>query len=619
MSGITGIFSFNGAAQQYETAFKQSLASIATRGNQSQKTCALEKCALGEQSFTASLPQNCPEERYHVVFDGEFYNFQSYADELHINTTQPEDEQKLETLRKLYDRHSHDIVKKIDGFFAIAIYDTQNHTLFIARDFVGGKPLFFAKTSDFFCFASELNAVLSYPVPRTLNQTALFCYLQLQYVPAPETMIAEVQKLEAGHFVYVTQHTVEKKQFHNILERPPQTTLSYGEAKTQFENLFETAVQKRIEQTPKLGGFLSGGIDSSVVCGVAARSVKHLPTFSIGFAENAYFDETKYALQMAKRIGSEHTSIQVSPGECADYISKILDTFDEPFADSSAIAMYIVSEKVKQHCNVALSGDGADELFFGYRKHAAHLRLLTPSVSNSVLKLMRPLLQTLPQSRNSKLFDAFRKANRYAQALSLSNAEAYWKLCTLQTEAQAQTFMKGNYDAETYAHIKNHYCAQLNGDISLNDISRADQYLVLTCDMTTKSDRMSVRHGLDVRTPFLDYSMIAFANSLPEDYKIHNGVRKRIVKDVYASFFPADLLNRPKHGFEVPLHTWCNGILREQIDTLLSKQTIEEQHVFNWEHIAQLRAKLQSKNPGDSATQIWALLSFQTWWKKFMC
>jgi asparagine synthase (glutamine-hydrolysing) len=277
-----------------------------------------------------------------------------------------------------------------------------------------------------------------------------------------------------------------------------------------------------------------------------------------------------------------------------------------------------LSKKVAHHYSVAFSGDGADELFGGYRKHAAHLHLLQPSFTNSLLKTARPLLQLLPQSRNSKLLDIFRKANRYAQTLSLSNADAYWRLCSIQNEEQAEQFLQTAYNHDEYSQLKNSYCAQLNSVITLNDILLADQHLVLANDMTTKADRMSIRHGLEVRMPFLDKKIIPFANSLPVDFKIHNSVRKRIVKDSFASLLPAELLNRPKHGFEVPLHKWCNTILREQIEILLSRQFVEEQGIFNWNAIAQVRGKLQSNNPGDAAAQLWALLVFQTWWKKYM-
>ena len=636
MSGITGIYSFTHTAQHYENSLLQSLGCIAARGQAGQKYSSHEKCLLG-QSFHA-LPEDSDRfdrfdkltnhkltdrktctQRYYIVFDGEFYGYRSFLQELQINCTNSAEQQKIDVLLQLYMKYGNDFVKKIDGFFALAIFDSQAQTLFVARDAIGGKPLYFFKNDDFLCFCSELSGILTYPVPRAINRTALFCYLQLQYIPAPASMIEGVYKLEPGTFLFVYQNNVHTQQYHNIVENIQPSTLSYGEAQTQFTTLFEDALQKRIEHTPSLGAFLSGGIDSSIVCALASRHVQKLPTFSIGFTDNPYFDESKYAALMAQKIGSEHTTIQVSQNECAEHIYDILSSFDEPFADSSAIAMYILSKKVKTLCSVALSGDGADELFGGYRKHAAHVRLLQPSFTNTALKTMQPLLQHLPQSRNSKLFDAFRKANRYAQTLSLSNADAYWRLCSLQHEEQAEQFLRTAYNHEEYAQLKNRYCAQLNGNISLNNILYADQKLVLANDMTTKADRMSMRHGLEVRTPFLDDKIIAFANSLPVDYKIHNSVRKRLVKDSFASLLPAELLNRPKHGFEVPLHTWCNSFLREHIENLLSQTRIEEQNIFNWNAIAHLRNKLQSNNPGDAAAQVWALLVFQVWWGKFVC
>ncbi|MCL2327202.1 MAG: asparagine synthase (glutamine-hydrolyzing) [Bacteroidetes bacterium] len=587
----------------------------------------------GIYSFSQKA-QHCENfQRYTIAFDGEFYNYRSFLPLRHscegrnllknediphqVRNDGNDEQQKNDILLQLYIKYGKDFVNKIDGFFALAIFDNQEQTLFVARDTVGGRPLYFFKNDDFFCFSSELNGILAYPVPRKINHTALFCYLQLQYIPAPESIVENVYKLEPGAYLFVTQNGIDKGACPLANADKEASALAYTEAQTQFKTLFENALQKRIENTPKLGAFLSGGIDSSIVCALASQHIQKLPTFSIGFSDNPYFDESKFAELMAQQIGSEHTTLQISQAECAEHIFDILSTFDEPFADSSAIAMYILSKKVASHCSVALSGDGADELFGGYRKHAAHLRLLQPSFTNSLLKTARPFLQHLPQSRNSKLFDIFRKANRYAQTLSLSNADAYWRLCSLQNEEQAEKFLRNAYNNIEYKNLKNSYCTQLNGNISLNDILLADQKLVLANDMMTKADRMSMRNGLEVRTPFLDKNIISFANSLPVDYKIHNSVRKRIVKDSFASFLPAELLNRPKHGFEVPLHTWCTTILREPIENLLSQQFIDEQNIFNWNAIAGLRSKLQSGNPGDAAAQIWALLVFQVWWKKY--
>lgn len=626
MSGITGIYSFAETVQRYEHFFAQSLTCITARGKQLQTYCTFKKALLGQSFHTLPSPTFQPvltdiSQRYAVVFDGEFYNYRSFLQEMQTNCTLNIEQQKLDVLLQLYIKYGKDCVSKIDGFFALAIYDNTLQTLFVARDAVGGKPLYFFKNDEFFCFCSDLNGLLAYPVPRKINHTALFCYLQLQYIPAPESIVEHVYKLEPGNYLVITQKGIEQQSFasYNSFKIAEKTgDENYKRTQTYFKMGLENALHKRIENTPNIGAFLSGGIDSSIVCALAAQHIPKLPTFSIGFADNPYFDESKYAELMAKNIGSEHTTLQISQAECTEHIFDILSSFDEPFADSSAIAMYILSKKVASHCAVALSGDGADELFGGYRKHAAHLRLLSPSFANTVLKTAQPLLQILPQSRNSKLLDLFRKANRYAQTLSLSNADAYWRLCSLQNEEQAEKFLQNTYNREEYAQLKNKYCVQLNDSITLNDILLADQQLVLANDMTTKTDRMSIRHGLDVRTPFLDNEIISFANSIPVEFKIYNSVRKRIVKDSFASLLPAELLNRPKHGFEVPLHTWCNTMLRETIDDLLEKQFIEEQNIFNWDSIAHLRAKVQSSNPGDAAAQIWALLVFQTWWKKFV-
>ncbi|HON51797.1 MAG TPA: asparagine synthase C-terminal domain-containing protein, partial [Bacteroidales bacterium] len=387
----------------------------------------------------------------------------------------------------------------------------------------------------------------------------------------------------------------------------------------ELYSILEDAVFSRLVSDVPLGTFLSGGLDSSVVSAIAAQHISGLQTFSIGFSDNPYFDETHYAQAVAKKIQSKHTTIPITNKEFADAVHHVLHHFDEPFADSSAIAVYVLSKYVKQYVTVALSGDGADELLGGYRKHMAHMRSFQSSLTNMVLPSIAPLLRLLPQSRNNKLFDTFRKAYRYANALKLSKQDMYWLWCSLQSQHEVALLLPQYSFSEQYNKVKQYYIQGISQTSTLNDILYADQLMVLSNDMLPKVDKMSMAHSLEVRSPFMDYRLIAYINSLPESYKIHGTMQKRILFDACKHLLPQELYNRPKQGFEVPLHSWCtSSVLQQQIADLLSDDFIVKQEIFSLQQIQQIRQKLYSSNPGDSASHVWALLVFQTWWKTYM-
>jgi asparagine synthase (glutamine-hydrolysing) len=387
----------------------------------------------------------------------------------------------------------------------------------------------------------------------------------------------------------------------------------------------EKSVQLRMIADVPLGSFLSGGIDSSIIATLAARQTDKLNTFSIGYADEPLFDETHYAEAVAKKIGSNHTVFKLTNDDLYADLHDVLNYIDRPFADSSALPVHILCKHTRKHVTVALSGDGADELFSGYNKHAAEFRARNLGLKEQVVAALKPLWFLLPASRNSSIGNTVRQLQRFSEGVSLGAKDRYWNWASFMSERDVQNLMFNpstslragvqNVDSER----KRKLTEELGTTNDLDEVLYTDLHQVLRNDMLTKVDLMSMANSLEVRVPFLDHEVVEFACSLPENFKITSSIRKRILQETFRPDLPEMLFKRPKHGFEVPLLNWFKAELDSLIkEDLLSRKLIDEQGIFNWRAVELLLNKLHSNDPGDSTTHIWNLIVFQTWWKKYI-
>jgi asparagine synthase (glutamine-hydrolysing) len=324
---------------------------------------------------------------------------------------------------------------------------------------------------------------------------------------------------------------------------------------------------------------------------------------------------------VAKHFKTDHTIFSLTNNDLYSHLHSILDYIDEPFADSSAINVYILSKETRKHATVALSGDGADELLAGYNKHAAFHRLINAGWKEKLIETLLPLWKLLPQSRNGKLSNTTRQLVRFGTGAKLSAKERYWRWAGYASTSEVnRLFTVSSFEKfqdQEFQKRKSSILQYLPEHHNINDILNTDMHLVLPNDMLTKVDLMSMANGLEVRSPFLDYKLVDFVFSLPSDYKINSQIRKRIVQDTFKTLLPAELYNRPKKGFEVPLLKWFRTEMKSLImDDLLSKKRIEEQGIFNVSEIESLKKQLFSSKPGDVHARIWGLIVFQWWWKR---
>ena len=631
MCGITGVFAFNLVGKFSKINVSAATQALAQRGPDFQNIHADEWVCLGHRRLSiidtreiAHQPMWDESKRYCIVYNGEIFNYCELRAELSQKGVSFLTESDTEVLLKLFILEKEMCLNRLNGFFSFCIYDREEQTLFLARDRFGIKPLLYLFDDDKFLFASEMKSILAYGIDKEIDFSSLLAYLQLNYTTAPNTIFTNVKKLMPGHFLKVDNRQLTIGKYYEIPFDEPSAasnTVTYDDAKEKFKSLLEASVQRRLVADVPLGSFLSGGIDSSVIAGLASRHKPDLHTFSIGFKDEKFFDETDYATMVAKHFKTEHTVFSLTNDEMYQHIHNILDYIDEPFADSSAIAVYMLSKETRKHATVALSGDGADELLGGYNKHAAFYRALHPGLKENVAASLGPLWSILPKSRHAPFSNKVRQLNRYAQGARLSSQERYWRWAGFAKASEASQMLsqetRQKFIGQDYESQKKNLLQELPQHESMNEILLMDVKMVLPNDMLTKVDLMSMANGLEVRVPFLDYEVVNFLFSLPSSYKIDGTMRKKILQDAFRDFLPAELYNRPKKGFEVPLLKWLRKEMKSMIkDDLLSERFIKEQGIFEYAEIAKLKRKLFSFNPGDVHARIWGLVVFQWWWRK---
>jgi len=627
MCGISGVYAFNDAGREYCNKVSTAVETMKQRGPDGQGIYTHNNVTLGhtrlaviDTSDQAAQPFTDSSGRYTIVYNGEFYNFREYRKQLEEKGTRFISKSDTEVLLYLFIDEGPSCINKINGCFAFAIYDNVKDEMYVARDRMGINPLVYYHDRDKFIFASGLNTMNAYNIPKDTDPVSVYNYLQLNYIPAPYTIFKNVYKLIPGTYLKISKNSVTEYEYYKIpYDKEHLSDISYREACMKLADMLERSVKYRLISDVPLGVFLSGGLDSSIITALASKHVDKLNTFSIGYKDEQYFDETHYAEKVAKKYNTNHTVFSLSNNDLYDNLYKMLDSIDEPFADSSALAVHILSMHTRKNVTVALSGDGADEMFAGYNKYMAHYKASNPGIAKYPVMLGSGLWKKLPQSRNNKTGNFIRQLNRFSAGMKLSRKERYWRWCSFADESQALELLNIPFQQEEYEKRKAAILMHINKNSNISDILYTDMLNVLRNDMLVKVDLMSMANSLEVRTPFLDHNIVNFIFSLPDDYKISRGIRKKILQDAFAGILPKELYNRPKQGFEVPLLKWFRRELKTMItDDLLDDSFIIDQGIFNVDAVRSMKNKLFSRNPGDIHARIWGLIVFQYWCKKYM-
>ena len=555
-----------------------------------------------------------------IVFNGEIYNYVPLREQLLQRGYRFETRSDTEVILQAYNEYGEDCVRHLRGMFTFAIWDRQRGRLFVARDRVGIKPLYYFWDGRTFLFASEIKSILQDPtVSKAVDSQAVDDYLTYLYIPAPKTIFTAIRKLRPGHTLTVTSRGIEEREYWDLSFDPAQRLSEDDAASLLTQKLRESVGIHLMSEVP-LGAFLSGGVDSSAVVGLMAGLVdQRVNTASIGFHESA-FDELPYARLVAERYRTRSHEQIVDA-----HASKILDTlvwhFDEPFADSSMVPTYYVSQVAREKVTVALSGDGGDENFAGYRRYRFDV-------------LENRLRAMLPGTFRGPVFDALSRA--YPKAdwlprvfrgktllnnLSLSAERAYFHTMSCFTAEMKRALYRpslqrdlGDYDA--FSVMDAHFARTRDWD-PLSRIQYVDIKTYLVDDILTKVDRASMAHSLEVRVPLLDHEVMEFAARLPARYKLRRGEGKYIFKKSLESIVPHEILHRRKMGFSVPLSRW----LRDDLKTTFEEHVLARDPfiatLVDPEPVRRLWAQHQ-RGTRDYSAHLWAILVLECWGRKFL-
>ena len=589
------------------------------------------RLAIQDLSSAGHQPMISGSGRYVLVFNGEIYNHFKLRNELKQENIIWNGYSDTETLLACFDLWGVlNTVKKATGMFAFAVWDKHERKLTLGRDRMGEKPLYYGWQKQSFLFGSELKALKLHPdFCGNLHRGAISLLIRHGYIPAPYSVYENIFKLEPGCLLELSKDQREsvKINYWSVRDTAVKTvehpfTGSAQEALNRLEFLATQAVKKQMLSDVSLGAFLSGGIDSStVVALMQAQSVKPVKTFAIGFNEQRY-NEAEHARSVAKHLGTEHYELYVSPQQALSVIPKLPHIYDEPFADSSQIPTFLVASLAKEHVTVALSGDGGDELFFGYQHYTLiskiwkYLSFLPGLIKTAGIKSIE-FFSPVTWNKLLKLFfinQSLRitgnKLYKGIPFLKSSTIESlYYHLMSLSQNPESFVIS----GKEPLTHFNN-FPEKFN---ILNDCEKPmalDMLTYLPDDILTKVDRAAMYASLETRVPFLDHEVVEFVCSLPFSYKYQQGTQKWLLKQLLYKYVPEKLVNRPKMGFSIPLQDWLKGPLKDWAMSLLDATQLEREDVFYPSSVRKLWHEHLDGHVNRSAV-LWNILMFQAWFE----
>ena len=597
---MCGLAGWVGSSKNDETIQKMTEC-IIHRGPDDSGVFAVDTCTLGSRRLSiidvagGHMPMLNADGSMAIAFNGEVYNFAETRKELEALGYTFQTKGDTETVLLAYEEWGADSLQRHNGMFAFAIWDSKKEELFIARDRLGIKPLYYTEVDGVLVFGSEIKSLLAYPgVEASLNYSVLDQYFTFRYTPANETIFEGIYKLAPGHYMTWKAGVMTIEKYWDV-RFDVQDDLDEAEALEKFERLFRDSVERRMIADVPLGAFLSGGLDSSYIVAImVALSQKPVETFSVGF-DDRQADESDFAKVVADVFETNHHTLRSDP-KGIELLPEILWHLDEPLADAAVIPTYQISAVVREHVTVGLSGEGSDELLAGYDKlfflHWAN-RL------KGFFRLMMPFIPggSVKRDRAKAFFSQKNDARAYFDFISVFTEEDKKRLYT-DVVKKATEESDGGYEL----------VAQFipEKDSRLEDYLNLDLHTWLPNDLLLKGDRMTMAHSLEGRVPFLDHTLVEFAATFPTRFRIWGKKNKYILREAMKKVLPDSIVNRKKHGFSVPLEMY-----RPIIENLLSVEAIEKRGLFNVAYVQELVAR--DYRNSFYRRQVWALVVFEIW------
>lgn len=553
-----------------------------------------------------------------IVCNGEIYNHPQLRLELEAKGHAFRTQCDIETLLHLYEERGPDCVTKVNGMFAFAIWDTKNQTLLLARDRLGKKPLYYRAAGGQLIFGSEVKALLMYPgCPRELDMASLSKYLAYEYVPSPHSIFKGIHKLPAGHCLIWKNGGVRLHRYWDVQFSPAAHNRPENEIADELAARLKESVRRRLISDVPLGVFLSGGIDSSSVVAMMAELMppSRIKTFAIGFDEKS-FDESSHARRVAKFFGTDHHDQILQNRTLLEVLPEVAQFLDEPLADASIVPTYLLSKFTRQHVTVALGGDGGDELFAGYPTFQAHRVAQFYKIPRFIHdRIIRPITELLPVSHENFSFDF--KIKRFLRGIGAPPGIRDQIWLGSFTPAEQRSLLNGNSsEIDSYGDI-------LAAEKNCDSRDGMERLIYLYCKfylqdcILAKVDRASMACSLEVRAPFLDYTFVEFANSIPFALKLKGLNGKYILKRAMRNKLPREITGRRKKGFGIPVAKWFRNGARAIMLDALSESRIRRQGIFNPAEVTRLVDE-HLRGRRDNRKQLWTLFIFQLWFENHL-
>jgi asparagine synthase (glutamine-hydrolysing) len=622
MCGLCGVLRLDGAAPDIELCERMN-ARLVHRGPDGEGTFADGPVALAMRRLAiidlpgADQPLHNEDRSLTLVGNGEIYNYRALRRDLAARGHSLATHGDLETALHLYEEHGLGFAEHLRGMFALALWDAPRRRLVLVRDRYGIKPLYVRQDGPRLAFASELGAITADPgLTREIDPEALWLYLSRNCVPAPRTILRGVAKLEPGHMLIAEDGEVRTRRWYRRplpAERPADGATGTGALANELRWRLEDSVRAHLEADVPVGVFLSGGVDSGTLCALAAGVVSgSVRTFSIGFRERS-FDELADARATAARYGAQHTEEILEP-DALSLLPRLVEAYDEPFADSSAVPTFLVSELAARDVKVVLSGEGGDEAFGGYEVYLADR--LAPLVGRALPRTLRngvvePLVGLLPSSSRRASLDY--RAKRFLRDLDLPPLDRHAGFKVILTEEVKAELVRPAHRApvDPLADLRAHY-DEAEGVGPLARLQHVDAMTYLSDDLLTKTDRASMAHSLEARVPFVDDRVLDFASTLPDGLQVHRLQKKWLLRHAVRPLLPRQVVDGRKRGFSIPAARWLRQDARELVLDHLSADAVRRQGVFEPSVVERLvREHLDAR--ADHSRALWGLLMFSLW------
>jgi asparagine synthase (glutamine-hydrolysing) len=549
-----------------------------------------------------------------VIYNGEIYNFLEIKKELETKGHQFRTRCDTEVIVHAYEEYGLDCPKKFRGMFAFALYDSQKDMLFLARDRLGIKPLYYYMDADVFLFASEIKAIFKALKTRpSVNIDALDFYVSLGYVPGEETLFTGVKKLLPGHTLLLKDWEVRLEKYWD-LEDTPQVDVSFTKAKKRFKQLLLESVRLRLVSDVPLGAFLSGGLDSSSVVACMSSFMKEpVKTFSVGYLDDPASSELAYAKKVSQYLHTDHYEYILRAGDFFASLDLLLEHTEEPIVESAAVALYQLSKLAREHVTVILSGEGGDEILAGYPLYRI---MKTIDGLHSLAKYAPPFIRDLVSTRIKRN----EKLTKYWDWIHLPLRQRYWSIpsdvtASLKVKMYREDFLP-SMNGRVQKYFENLFDTLRTGS-SLRKMSYIDIKSWLPDDLLLKADKMTMANSLELRVPLLDHKLLEFSTSLPDTYRLNGGQGKYLLKKVMEDFLPPEIIYRKKQGFPVPIAKWFRNDLHENVREILLDGTSFSRRYFKESYVA---GALDTHRLGkeDLSRRLFSLLTLEMWHRKYI-